>query len=192
MMTKTKWTSLVALLVFGQSLQAEIEQITIHWNALKCLNTCVPLIERSLQSVQHVSNIQIDSQTGTAIMAWDSNYPFSYEPFKTASATVGIRFNEISLRVKGTIHHETDQFYLTSSKDGSRFLLTAPMLQQPGHSTPRFNTSIRPLAGEAKNQLLEAEKNQLIVEISGPLFLARNNPLILIAEHIKLYVPTSK
>lgn len=186
-MRKINWTSLLALLVVGNLLHAEIEQIDIRWNAFKCLDACVPFIERGLQGIPQVTHIKINSKEGTASMGWNPASPFSYEPFNLASATAGIHFDEMRLNVKGTISHEGDNLYLTSSGDHTRFLLIGPVKTEPGRYVPRFNVATRPLTGDAKNQLLDAEKNGLMVNISGPLFLPSSHSLTLMAEHIKIY-----
>jgi hypothetical protein len=186
-MRNINWMSLLALFVVGPPLQAEIEQIDIRWNAFKCLETCVPFIERGLQAIPQVTHIQVNAKEGTASMGWNPTVPFSYEPFKLASATAGIHFDEMRMRVKGTVSHEGDHLYLTSSGDHTRFLLIGPLKAEPGRYVPRFNVATRPLTGDAKNQLLDAEKNGLMVTISGPLFLPSSHSLTLMAEHIKIY-----
>lgn len=180
----------MGLSIFGKCLQAEIEQVQIRWNAFQCLDICIPSIQRSLQSIPQVSNIQTNASEGTATMKWDSNYPFNQEAFRVASSMAGIRFSEIILQVKGTVSHDAQHFYLTSYGDHTRFLIIGPPQIEPGRQTPRrFNIVTLPLDGQTKEQLLDAERNHWIVSISGPLFPRPSSNLILMAQHIKIFVP---
>ena len=191
-MKKIGWLGLFALLVCVNSLQAEVEQIEIRWNAFKCLDTCVPLIQRNLLAIKHVTNLQINARSGTAVMGWNPNYPFTYEPFRLASSAAGIHIDDVRIRVRGTIAHDGDNFYLVSDGDDARFLLIGPLRPESGRYIPNYSLATRPLSGTVKEQLLEAEKNQFTVVISGPLYLPRRYPRTLITEQIKVNVKESQ
>ena len=191
-MKKIGWLGLFALLVCINSLPAEVEQIEIRWNAFKCLDTCVPLIQRNLLAIKHVTNLQINARSGTAVMGWNPNYPFTYEPFRLASSATGIHIDDVRIRVRGTIAHDGDNFYLVSDGDDARFLLIGPLRPESGRYIPNYSLATRPLSVTVKEQLLEAEKNQFTVVISGPLYLPRRYPRTLITEQIKVNVKESQ
>jgi hypothetical protein len=189
---RTWWIGLLALLIFGNFLQAEVEFIEIRWNAFKCLDICTPLIEKNLNAIRDVHNVKINARAGVATMGWSPNYPFSYEPFRLASSAAGIHIDDMRIRVRGTISHDVDNFYLVSSGDDARFLLLGPISTVPGRYIPKYNIASYPLTGDVKEQLLEAEQNRFTVVISGPLYLPSRYPRTLIAAQIKINVKESQ
>jgi hypothetical protein len=184
-MKKLLWASIFSLIAFGQTLQAEIEEIMIRWNAATCLETCIPLLRKSLAAITSVNNLQMNGRSGTAVMGWSPNQPFSYEPFRLASSAAGVRILDMRLRVRGTIAHDIDNFYLVSIGDNARFLLIGPIQANGANYVPYYNLLTHPLTGPVIAKLLEAERNQQTVSISGPLFLPTHYPRTLIAEQIK-------
>jgi hypothetical protein len=188
-----KWINLLlAFLAIGSALEAEVEEVAVTWNAVKCLNACVSLIEQNFNGIHEVSDLKIDSAAGRAVMKWRPNYPFSYEPFRYASAAVGIHITSMRLRVKGTVSHDSNDVYLTSSGDDSRFLLLGPIQTEPGRYTPKYNPATHPLPPEMRDKLLDAEKKGLPVVISGPLLLPSHYTRTLITEQIKVIIPGEK
>jgi hypothetical protein len=168
------------------TLTAEVEEIVLNWNALRCLEICIPGIERNLRSIREVTHLQINSRSGTAVMGWDPNYPFTFPPFRWAMAGAGITITDMHLRVRGTITHDMDNYYLVSSGDLSRFLLIGPLLFHPARFTPR-NIESHPLPPQIKQQLMEIEEKRQTVVIEGPLFFPFEKfPRTLIVEQIRV------
>lgn len=184
-MRRLLWTSIFSLVAFGQALQAEVEEIVIRWNASTCLETCIPLLGKSLAAIASVNNLQMNGRSGTAVMGWNPNQPFSYEPFRLASSAAGVRILDMRVRVRGTIAHDSDNFYLVSIGDNARFLLIGPIQANGSNYVPYYNLLTHPLTGPVVAKLLEAERNQQTVSISGPLFLPTHYPRTLVAEQIK-------
>lgn len=173
------------LMIWGEIVYGEIETVEVKWNAIKCMNICTPLIERNLIDIGTISNLQINERSGVAVMGWDPNQPFSFEPFRYAFSASGIRISDIRLRVRGTIAHDSDNFYLVSIGDGTRFTLVGPLYPERGRYIP-LNVASHPLLPKVKDQLLEAENNRFTVVISGPLYSPNYPPNILVAEEIKI------
>lgn len=173
-------------------LQGEVEEVTIRWNAMKCLDICVPGIQRNLSGIREVSNLQINDRSGIAVMRWSPNYPFSYEPFRLAMSAAGIAVLDMRLRVRGTISHDVENFYLTSTGDGARFLILGPILVESARYVPRYNPATHPLTGPVKEQLLEAEQKNDTVVISGPLYLPTQYPRTIMAEQIRILTTDSQ
>lgn len=187
-----RYFHLMLLLAMSAHLNAEVEMIQIKWNAFKCLNMCTPLIQENLNAIRSVSNVQINAPSGVAVMGWDPNYPFSYEPFRYAAGAVGIKIDEMRIRVRGTITHDANNFYLISTGDGARFLLIGPIHTEPGRYIPRYSLETHPLAPQVKEDLLDAERKNFTVLISGPLYLPSHWPRVLIAEQITVETNESK
>lgn len=177
---------LLFLFSYAPWVQSEVEEIIVTWNAFKCQNICTPLIARNFSAIKEVNNLQINAPSGVAVMGWNPNYPFSYEPFRYASAAVGIRINSMRIRVRGTISHDEENIYLVSNGDNARFLLIGPIHPEPGRYLPIYSLATHPLSPEARERLLETERKQWTVVISGPLFLPSHYPRTLIAEQVQI------
>lgn len=190
-MIKKRWINLalVTLCAFGNVLNAEIEQITVTWNAFKCQNTCIQQIEQHFTAIKAVRNFEMNPTAGSATMGWDNSESFSYEPFRYASAAVGIHIITMSVRVKGFVSHSGDDFFLNSDQDNTQFKLIGPIHTEAGRYTPNYNLATRPLPQSTKDKLLEIEKRRLPVIIEGPLFLPSRYPRTLITEQIKVIEP---
>lgn len=177
--------SIAMILLPIYSLFSVVESVEIKWNAFKCLDDCVASIEKNLRAIRSVSNIKITARDGRAEMQWNPNEPFSYEPFRLASAAVGIKIDEMRVRVTGTIVHDPSNYYLISGGDGSRFTLMGPIYTEPGRYSPKYSFATHPLTPRLIQQLSEATKQRAIVTISGPLYLPNRWPRYLIIEQIK-------
>lgn len=183
-MQKKTWLHLVlGSLMINSILLAEIEQVSIAWNAFKCQSTCVSQIEQNLRTIKAAQDLKV-SASGFATMKWDSNFPFSYEPFRYASAGVGIHITDMRVKVKGTIIQQGRDLYLVSDKDKTQFLLLGPLLSEPGRYAPS-NVDTHPLTPGMRNKLLDAMHTNSVLNISGPLLLPSHYHLALIAEQIK-------
>lgn len=181
-----KFLSVLLLLAISAHLNAEVEMIQIKWNAFKCLNICTSLIQDNLNAIRSVSNVQIDPRTGVAVMDWDPKSPFSYEPFRYAAGAVGIKIDDMRIRIRGTIVRDGSNLFLVSAGDGARFLLIGPIKTQPGRYVPRYSLESHPLAPGVQEELLNAERNNFTVVIAGPLYLPSHWPRVLITEQIKI------
>lgn len=166
-------------------LSAEIEEIVMKWNALECLDVCIPTLQQQLDNIINVTDLQINPRAGTSVMRWKPNYPFSYEPFNLATRTVGIRIADFRMKVRGTINRQQDNYYLVSIGDNTSFLLLGPIRAEPGRYIIRQNIASHPLSPKLRQQLLLAANNGQIVEIEGPLFEPLRYLLMLIVEQIK-------
>lgn len=173
-------------LVNVASLKAEIEEIVMSWNALLCLNYCIPALQNQLSYIENLSDLQINSRAGTAVMRWKPNYPFSYEPFNLASRTIGIRISDFRVKVRGTIKHQQDNFYLVSIGDNSTFLLIGPIRAEPGRYIIKSNIASHPLSPDLRRQLQISSAKQEVVEIEGPLFEPQRFWLVLEVEQLKI------
>lgn len=166
------------------SLFGEVEQITFSWNAVVCQRPCVDDIQKLLAATKGVKDLKVNPAAGTADLAWDSAYKFSYEPFRYVAAGVGLSFNTMKVRVKGTIIHDSGHLYLISDGDGSRFHLIGPIQSEPGRYIPKYNIESHPLPLNVKEQLLEIERTGQSIVITGPLYLPAYYPLTLIISQI--------
>lgn len=183
---KTKFSFFLSLWMIITPLYAEVEQITITWDAFICQSDCVSLIEQNLRSVRQVTSLQVNGAAGKAVMGWSPNYPFSYDSLRLAASGVGIFFDTVHITVRGTISHDTDNFYLVSNGDDARFLLIGDLIREENRYVPPYNLATHPLPPETIEIFKQAEKNHFPVVISGFLFRPEHYPRTLIASQIKV------
>ncbi len=177
---------LIFMLIFTISmLQGEIEEIIIKWNPFICLDTCIPRLASSLQEIPEIANLKIDSKVGVAIMTWDPMRPYSYEPIRRALANAGATLLDMRMRIKGTVYHEGESFYLDANGNNTRFLLVGPLRVDPYNYVPRYSLAAHELTLDMKSRLLTIEKSGELILIAGPLYLPAQYPQILIIEDIK-------
>lgn len=184
---QNKRTILILLaLCLNVFLTAEVEEIILRWNAITCYDTCAPLLERNLLAIKSVRHLQMNARSGVATMGWDPNDPFSYPPFRYASAAAGVTLLDIRLRIRGQIIHDADRYYLTSIGSGERFWILGPLIVEPGRYTPP-NVESHRLSAQMKLKLMEAEQLRATVVISGPLlFPYYKYPRTIVAEQIEV------
>ncbi len=168
---------------------AEIKEVIIRWNALTCLDICTPGLEANLRSIKGALRVEINPRGGIAVIGWDPNRTFSYEPFNLATRGSGVRSTDIRLKVAGTITHDASGFYLTSVGDFTRFLLIGPISTQSGRYTINTNIANHPLPPDLQEEFIEAEINGLIVTVEGPLFEPWTYYLNLVADHVSIAKP---
>lgn len=172
---------------FGSSpLQSEVKRIEITWNALKCQNSCIEQIETAFKAIKEVKNFKMIPVEGTASMNWDTNAPFSYDPFRYASAAVGITIDTMRLVVAGTLSHEGEAFYLTSHPDGTKLQLLGPIRTEGDRYIIVNNTGNYAFSPQQREELLNFELHDSQVVVSGPMYLPYYKPNILIMEKIQL------
>lgn len=168
-------------------LQAEIQKVTIKWTSALCAGPCVKELYHYFSLVPGVADVQIDQPGGQAIVRWKPNVPFTYQSMDTVTRLVGLYQNEIRVRVQGQVSHNLNNFRITSLGDGTTFNLLAPVTPSRTQYVEENNEETRQLSQEMKNQLLEAQQNNQMVTIEGPLFLPeRSPPMQIIIESFKV------
>lgn len=184
---RNKWGICLSYLYLAcfQHLPAEIQELTISWNAFKCQSSCIQQIQQHFTTIKGIKNLKINPSSGVANIEWDPNEPLNYEPFRYAAAAVGININTMRVGVKGKIDHSGNNLILISDKDGSRFHLIGPIHTESGRYTPKYNLDTHPLPQDTIEQLLDIERQGRAIVISGPLFLPSRYPLTLVTEQIK-------
>ncbi len=176
-------------LTFSSFLQAEIVNIVIKWNAFSCANICVSSLQNNLRSINGITDLVINPMAGVAEIEWNPRIPFNFYSFSIASRTIGIRINDVRLRVKGTIFHVGNNIFLNSLGDGSQFLLLGPIQPQASTYIIQQNVASHPISAELREKLLDAERRQEIVTVEGPLFEPYRYNLTLEIEQIDIPPP---
>lgn len=153
------------------SLYAQIEKITIRWTAQLCQNSCSKLLEREFRKIPGVDEIMIDQGSGQATLTWKEKIPFQFTSINTAMHMVGLSMRDIRIRVKGTIKHMGDHFYLISEGDQTRFDLVNPAVPHPSGQASEYNLATRKLSPPLRQKLLDGEMEKQMATIEGPVFM---------------------
>lgn len=172
------------VIAWSMSLEAEVQKVVLKWNAALCQDTCVPLMQRQLQAIPGIANFQINAGAGIADIDWKPDAPFSFYPFNTATRSVGARLLDVRVKVKGTIVYDSQNLYLVSLGDNSRFILLGPLGMQSSQFVMQANPANHPLPADIKENLIEASRKHQTVTIEGPLFEPERYNLSLITEKI--------
>lgn len=185
---------LVIGIAFQTSLQSEIEQITIRWTAQLCQGYCSTLLEREFRRIHGVNEIALDLQGGQANLTWKERVPFQFTSINTAMHMVGLSIRDIRIRVKGSIKHIGDTFFIISDGDNTRFDLVNPVIPQPGGQAAEFNAAARKITPALQRQLLDGETLKQIATIEGPVFMPERMtvPTQLVVDKLSFTLPADE
>lgn len=195
MMTKIKFIqSFVLFLVLCclqiTQLSAEIERITVKWRSAACLQGCVNLLGDRFGRIPALDNYTLDQSQGQAELQWKPNIPFNLTAINNAMSYVGLAFEALRMRVRGTIQVEQKTISLISLGDGTAFILLSPISPEITRQNITENIVTHALTPELHSQLVDAATNNQIAVVEGPLFQSeRAPPLYLIAERIRFVTP---
>lgn len=181
---------LLILSLASMQLTAEVQEVILIWQPGLCGPKCVEALYKQLGKIGGLDKMAIDEGQGRASLIWKTNAPFAFQPINNAVRMVGIRVNDLRLKVTGSIVQNGNQLKLISRGDNTAFNLINPLVpQQNRYSTPRsiFNRQLSP---ETTATLLDLMKNKQIVTIEGQFFEPyRSPPINLVVENIKVEPP---
>jgi hypothetical protein len=168
-------------------LKAEIQDVTISWTAQECLTSCVKGLNDQFRKIPGVAEISINQGAGQATLHWQPNASFSYYPIKIAMQLIGLSINNLKVRVRGTIVSDSaTTFRIVSIGDGTSFTLLGIPAVQRNQFSAQYSAQNRQLSPDMIAQLAQAQQNEQIATIYGPLFeYWRSPPMYLIIENIQ-------
>lgn len=163
--------------ILCQQVYGEVQQvILIWWKPGLCGAPCVKNLYKQLGRVPGVSTVNIDQAAGRAYLEWKPDRTFSFQPLNAAVRYVGIRVDDIRLKVRGHIIQEAAQIKLVSSGDNTSFTLLNPVIPQPRQYVEQWNPAARKLSPSLQAQLLEIAKKGEVVTIEGQFFEPYRSP----------------
>lgn len=178
--------TLIALAALYLPLQAEIQNVTITYQAALCIDQCPALLEKEFLKIPGVQQAQVLGQAGQVELRWKPNVPFSFSPINTAMRMVGPRLKMVHVTVKGRIHSNGNTIIIVSDGDGTSFNLVNRISPNPNQYFEQYNIDTRALPPALRDELLDLERNRETVVISGPLFQPeRVIPLQLVVEYLQ-------
>ena len=178
---------ILAISLFFATLSAEVQQVTLIWQPGLCAAPCVKELTKQLYKIPGVAQVNINESIGRAFIVWKPDAFFAFQPLNAAARYVGIRVDQIHLKVKGRIGMESGQVRLISSGDNTAFTLLNPLVPTARQYTVQWNPSTRKLSPELQAELLETQKNNWTVTIEGTFYEPyRSPPNLLIVEQLSV------
>lgn len=170
----------------ASNVQAEIINLTLYWHSGICGAQCARALDNNLQKVRGVSQVQTEFNDGYAILTWKPRLALDYSQILLATQRVGVSMDEVRLKMRGTISHSGQRFFIQSLGDPTKVELFS--FQQP--STTRFvdftNISSFSVNPDLQRKLLDAEKGNQLVTVEGRLFEPEVPPLKLIVDNFSI------
>ena len=157
-------------ILYWSALSSEIEKISFTWDSPQCDARCARQLETRLKALRNVASVDINVSQGKGDVYWKSEQPFDFRKFETELRLFGLRMRDISIKMRGTISHSGDTFYVKSIGDNTKAeLLSAP---QPSASqyVELHNIYGYRLSRDLQKKYLDAESKHQVVTIEGPLF----------------------
>lgn len=171
-------------LFFASSLSADFQQIQIKWTSGLCGSDCIKNLQREFSKIPGFQEASFGNSQVT--LKWKPGAPFSFQSINAATRMVGIRLQDVRIKVSGTVAHDKNLFFLISSGDGTRIQLLGPVSPDRTGYTTVQNVETHELRGSLQTRLLDAEKEKAVVVVEGPLFMPFQMPdLRIIAESVK-------
>lgn len=167
------------------SLCAEVEQVTLIWQPGLCQGACVRELYRQLGKIRGVKSVDINEGVGRAFITWQPDAPFSFYPINNAVRFVGIRVNDIRLKVRGHITGSAHNLQLISEGDNTSFTLLNPLVPSMDQYSVRNSAYNRQLSPRVADELMETSRKRQIVTVEGQFFEPyRSPPNNLVVERI--------
>jgi hypothetical protein len=184
---------LSSLLAFHLSCLAEVEEIIIKWTPGICLETCTQSLEQQYNKVKGVTTVSVNQTAGQANLTWQPNIPFSYMQLYYATKMIGVSIHDFRVTVRGTITHDDRSVILTSIGDGTQFHLLGPIVPSIHNQVIEDNIQNHTLSPNRRDQFINAQSNNQIVTVSGPIFEGwRSPPIYLVVEQVSVKNPNAQ
>jgi len=179
--------TLITLMGFPSQSHSEIEKIVLKWKPGFCSESCLVDLERKLNSIPDIAELKFQGAQSQATIRWKPNRSFSYGAIDRAMRYVGVNLREIFITVRGTIDHTTKEVTVESLGDNTKIILLSPITITSGEAAVEKNIQSHRLKRETRSQLVNAEDDEKIVKIEGPLFEPeRSSPLSMIVERVTI------
>lgn len=166
----------------------EIQEVTVRWDGRSCWESCQEGLKRAFQKIPGVAEVQMSQ--GQALLRWKPQSGFSFQQINSSVRLVGVPFQGIWLKVRGTVRGAGGRMELVSLGDNTVFTLMSPMQVAPNKTmTPQSLQSYR-LDDKSQQQLAYNEQTYRLVTVSGRLFHPYNSPPnYLIIEQLEAAAP---
>lgn len=173
-------------------LQSEVISLTLSWHNGLCGAQCASSLENRFKSVRGVAQVQTDFDAGRTLLMWKPRVSLDYNQVLLAAQRVGVSMDEARLKMRGTVSHAGQRFFIQSLGDGTR----AEIFNLPAPSSTRHvdlsNIRSYMVNPDFQAKLIEAEKGHLLVTVEGALFEPEHPPFKLIVENYRIEYPENQ
>lgn len=177
--------SVLLFLFLIQPLQGELEKIILKWRPGFCSDTCLLQLKRRLESMPFIVEIKFNASQNQATLRWEPNRKFNYRLLDSTMRSVGVGLHEIYVTVRGTITHNKNVVSIESLGDNTKFTLLSPITINAEGAAALKSVESHMLQPNTSLKLIQAEEDNKIVTVAGPLFEPhRAPPLYIVAERI--------
>lgn len=189
---KNKWgismlTLLTLLFLIPSPVKGEILEVRANWNSASCTPKCAEMLDQQFKKIREAETVDISLPAGEAVFKWKPNGNFSYYNIKRPMQMIGVGLNEIRVKVRGKAHAQGPGVAISSSGDGTLFMLISPFSPQAHSYTSYANPIFYELSPSLKDQILKAAQENKTVVIEGPLYEpSRSPPFYLIVEKVQI------
>ena len=178
---------LMALSLMAFALSAEVQQVVITWNNVSCDAGCSTLLGERFQAMPQVQEVRMNHSTGTTVLMWKPQSPFTYRAVKTTMQLVGVGTNDIRVRVRGKAKQQGQEVILVSLEDNTPFKLISPTPPLPDEYTVKANPYFRTLSPDLRDRILSEATQDKVLVIEGPLYQPAKVVLLeLVVERIQI------
>ncbi len=118
--------TLLLFSTYSKLMQAEVEQVTVKWTSMLCLDSCVRGLEQQFRRIRAITDVSMNGAAGEATLKWNPHMEFSYRPIEAAMAAIGLATDGLYVTVRGNITHDGRHVFLTSISDNTRFFSNEP------------------------------------------------------------------
>lgn len=169
-------------------LSAEIELVDVQWIAPKCIGTCITRVTDLFRQLNGTAELIVSQPEGRVSLRWKPYAPFRTDAITNTMSAIGLRSQDIRLRVRGTISRRGRSFILRSMGDNTKFILLGPPPVSMSLFIPTRSIETHVISPELQQHLAHAERYFVVVTVEGPLFTALRQPgIYLIAERVQLH-----
>lgn len=175
--------SILAAVSYSADISGEIQKLVVVWTRGLCLQNCATNLEREFRGMAGVEDVKMDQSSATAVLKWKEGVPFTFQALEAPLSKIGLSIEHIRVQVKGILSHDDATIWLTSSGDGTRFVLLGPVQPSLTGFTETYSFESYSLTPEKRATFINAEKQNMIATIDGPILMPETAPpLVLIAE----------
>lgn len=179
-------------LFFSSAANAEIHSITVSWTRGLCTPICMKNLDSQFRRLYGVADVQMNQAGASAILTWKPTVPFSWQALEAPLSMIGLSVEHLRTKVTGKISHDDRTVWLSSTGDGTRFVVLGTMQPSATQFTETYNTESYVLTPQQRAVFIDAESQNLPVTIEGTIFMPeRSPPLVLIAEKTQVGKPES-
>ncbi|CRX38065.1 hypothetical protein [Estrella lausannensis] len=164
--------SFLTFFLASQALHSEIQTIRVDWTPGFCLAPCEETLRQKLAASPNVAKSDVPPGASQATIRWKPDKKFSYQTLNFLIKGAGVKINQVFITAQGKIRHDSNDVYLVSQGDNTRFTLLSPIYvsMNPTQGQVGHNLDSYKLSASVREELINNQKEDKIVTVKGVLF----------------------